>query len=586
MTSSKIDRLLHQDGNCLDANFEKSHKDKDLDSLQDDDLFGKPSLQEDDLILAESTNNLNKASNDGVKKEDDGNDKAYQNLNLTSDVNETIISENVSVLNEAMTASRMDEVSFFIKLESEKNGEEIVQEQDALSVSTIVPLLESTNLDITCSQSRDNDSNTDDVIKPENSIKLESSICESSQSLSSKDKSELSHSVLNNSVLDNNSCSRQRNDSNCSSHSASHMDDKISETSSDRTASPFKDRNSVSPSKDSQHVVLENGVQNSDISNCDSASVDSDKGINGQSIKSGKIFYRCNFPTDLCGRLIGKYGKNINYIKEKTGANVALNTNPFTPDYQLCSIDGTQRQVDGALVMISKRFPGVDLAQVDVPALNDPLPAVTNPLIIPEIMQLNLPESVSVDVVVSSIVDAGHIFMQQPTHPSFPSLERLNQFMNSCYTQDGIVPQLPRPLEVGVICSAPIMDGWYRAQVTAVYEGPDECDIKYVDYGGFSRVPGSVLRQIRSDFMTLPFQGIECYMANITPLQDEEYFSSEAAAVLEELTQGKLLQAQVVGRNEDGIAYCHIYQINGDKVTFVNRELVNRGMVRWIEILS
>jgi hypothetical protein len=32
-----------------------------------------------------------------------------------------------------------------------------------------------------------------------------------------------------------------------------------------------------------------------------------------------------------------------------------------------------------------------------------------------------------------------------------------------------------------VICSAPIMDGWYRAQVTAVYEGPDECDIKYVD---------------------------------------------------------------------------------------------------------
>jgi hypothetical protein len=31
--------------------------------------------------------------------------------------------------------------------------------------------------------------------------------------------------------------------------------------------------------------------------------------------------------------------------------------------------------------------------------------------------------------------------------PSFPSLERLNQFMNSCYTQDGIVPQLPRPLE-------------------------------------------------------------------------------------------------------------------------------------------
>lgn len=61
--------------------------------------------------------------------------------------------------------------------------------------------------------------------------------------------------------------------------------------------------------------------------------------------------------------------------------------------------------------------------------------------------QLNLPEGVSVDVVVSSIVDAGHIFIQQPTHPSFPSLERLNQFMMTCYNQESVVPQLPRPLE-------------------------------------------------------------------------------------------------------------------------------------------
>lgn len=61
--------------------------------------------------------------------------------------------------------------------------------------------------------------------------------------------------------------------------------------------------------------------------------------------------------------------------------------------------------------------------------------------------QLNLPEGVSVDVVVSSVVDAGHIFVQQHTHPSFPSLERLNQFMMACYSTDGVVPQLPRPIE-------------------------------------------------------------------------------------------------------------------------------------------
>lgn len=71
------------------------------------------------------------------------------------------------------------------------------------------------------------------------------------------------------------------------------------------------------------------------------ASLDSDKGINGVPTNSKVVLsYRCNFPTELCGRLIGKYGKNINYIKERSGANVALNTNPFTPAFQLCTVEG------------------------------------------------------------------------------------------------------------------------------------------------------------------------------------------------------------------------------------------------------
>ena len=51
------------------------------------------------------------------------------------------------------------------------------------------------------------------------------------------------------------------------------------------------------------------------------------------------------------------------------------------------------------------------------------------------------------DVVVSSIVDAGRIFIQQPTHPSYTSLERLNHFMLQCYMQEGAVPDIPRPIE-------------------------------------------------------------------------------------------------------------------------------------------
>lgn len=363
---------------------------------------------------------------------------------------------------------------------------------------------------------------------------------------------------------------------------------------------PQKDRpvRKTHSSGGSDHA-MDNGVHGSDSnsSGCDNvseASNDSGRGpsmteLSTPNTSPNHQVYHCNFPTAICGRLIGRQGKNINFIKEKSGANITLSANPFTPEFQLCSIEGSQRQIEAALRQIGRKFPDVDLSPVIIPSGDNPQSAVLVPdimQVMPGISQLSLPEGVSIDVVVSSIVDAGHIFIQQPTHPSFPSLERLNQFMIACYMQDGLVPQLPRPLEVGVICAAPMLNGWYRAQISAVCEETDECDIKYVDYGGFSRVQGSLLRQIRSDFMTLPFQACECYMANITPLQDEEYFSSEAANVLEELTQGQMLQAQVVGRSEEGIPYVHIYQINGEKATLVNREMVNRGVTRWIEVLS
>lgn len=69
-----------------------------------------------------------------------------------------------------------------------------------------------------------------------------------------------------------------------------------------------------------------------------------------------------------------------------------------------------------------------------------------------------------------------------------------------------------------VICVAPTMEGWYRAQVVAVDAETDTCDIKFVDYGGYLTLDSSLLRQIRGDFMTLPFQAAECYLANVVPV--------------------------------------------------------------------
>jgi hypothetical protein len=88
-------------------------------------------------------------------------------------------------------------------------------------------------------------------------------------------------------------------------------------------------------------------------------------------------------------------------------------------------------------------------------------------------------------------------------------------------------------ISVSSICVAPAVGGWYRAQVVAVDEETDACDIKFVDYGGYSTVNSSVLRQIRGDFMTLPFQAVECYLANVTPLGGTERLLDPAFKMLE-----------------------------------------------------
>lgn len=79
-------------------------------------------------------------------------------------------------------------------------------------------------------------------------------------------------------------------------------------------------------------------------------------------------------------------------------------------------------------------------------------------------------------------------------------------------------------ISVGIVCAAPVMDSWYRAQLINFYPEENEADLRFMDYGGYARTDASCLRQIRSDFLSLPFQAVECYLANIVPLQGK-YFN-------------------------------------------------------------
>lgn len=57
-----------------------------------------------------------------------------------------------------------------------------------------------------------------------------------------------------------------------------------------------------------------------------------------------------------------------------------------------------------------------------------------------------LPDGVTVEVIVVNQVNAGHLFVQQHTHPTFHVLRSLDQQMYLCYSQPGI-PTMPTPVE-------------------------------------------------------------------------------------------------------------------------------------------
>ncbi|ROL54192.1 A-kinase anchor protein 1, mitochondrial [Anabarilius grahami] len=282
------------------------------------------------------------------------------------------------------------------------------------------------------------------------------------------------------------------------------------------------------------------------------------------------ILWDIEVPAHLVGRLIGKQGKFVNFLKQSSGAKIYVSTLPFTQEIQICHIQGSQQQVDDALSLIRKKFKDLDLSNCV------PLPCL------PITSWLLLPQDVFVEVIVSQVETGLHLFVQQHKHPSYQALPTLIQHMQLCYSQPGC-PSLPTPIEVGVVCAAPVTgSGWQRAQVIQYNRESGTAHIRYVDNGGYDTVNSAILRQIRSDFVSLPFQAAEVLLDNITPLPGEEEFSLEAKAALEELTANMVLIIKVTS-SQDGLPLVHMWKQMGDEVVLLNRLLAERGFCTWFE---
>lgn len=69
----------------------------------------------------------------------------------------------------------------------------------------------------------------------------------------------------------------------------------------------------------------------------------------------------------------------------------------------------------------------------------------------------------------------------------------------------------------GIVCAGHISQNWVRIEIIGHDSDAQMCVGKYLDYGGYCRLAFTELRQIRTDFMTIPFQAIECVLGNVVP---------------------------------------------------------------------
>lgn len=343
---------------------------------------------------------------------------------------------------------------------------------------------------------------------------------------------------------------------------------------------------SCSIASDGHHSDSDSGKGGSDVATPPPLSQDQQEATCTALLTSKYIIHEFVIPQNLVGRLIGRHGVFVHQIKAKTNANILIKRHPENAKgLKVCAVEGTQPEVDAALDMIREKFPEKRYSDLTLEHVTFETAALS---LVPECMHLKLIEGINNDTIVSCMVTPRHLFLQQPTHPTFPSLNVLSAYMNACYSPESLEapPLLPMPIKENTICAAHSLGAWYRAMVLST-ENEISCSVKFLDYGGYAAIDQSMLRQIRGDFLLLPFQSSECLLANVQPLAfDEdgsELWPQEAFDLVADLTKGAVVFTQVVDYLEDCTPLVYIYVRTPEHVIFLNKEIVNRGLAVWEE---
>jgi hypothetical protein len=187
-----------------------------------------------------------------------------------------------------------------------------------------------------------------------------------------------------------------------------------------------------------------------------------------------------------------------------------------------------------------------------VASLNDnsPLPALVN-------VKAYLNANNATNVCVTAIADPLTLWVQIKGD-NLPLLDKLNKDMTGYYANALNSPvdsfSDVGELKIGQLVAAMSLRGtWQRAEIKSLEIRDNETliDIFYVDYGDsdFAKLPK--LRKLKSKFLSLSLQAVECGLADIEIKNGAEAWTDEAHGYFEELCYDTGLRMEVTsGLNE------------------------------------
>lgn len=246
-------------------------------------------------------------------------------------------------------------------------------------------------------------------------------------------------------------------------------------------------------------------------------------------------------PMSSCGKIEGYCGSILHEICQRSSAKVWVDPGmrKTQGENRRVLITGTKEQVELAKKLIEEKIkePTVEQSLLDTKDADKKSPrASVSPFASnssitttesPREVMLPSPEKLKnnggpLEVYVSAVASPSR-FWVQICGPQTTELDFLVDAMTEYYNQkeNQELHAIREPYLGQIVAAMYLADNkWYRAEIVAIQPNSNDLilDVYLVDYGDQQFVGRKDILELRTDFLSLRFQAIECFLANVQPI--------------------------------------------------------------------